>query len=261
MVKNILKGIVLAYFIQNSFFGFSQYNTPLSREERMKIDPKLTELWEPKVPTVIPANNGAAPSDAILLFDGSDFSNWTGKNGEVAWFLNQDASMTVKPSSGAIKSKQAFGCVQLHLEWKSPLDIENKTGQKRGNSSVFMQGRYEIQVLDNNNNETYSNGQVGSIYKQAIPLAMAAVPTGKWNTFDIIYHQPAFDSNGELLKKATITVLHNGVLIQDHFVIQGATVFRGPPTYSPHAEAPLLLQDHGDLVSYRNIWVRKLHKH
>lgn len=222
-----------------------------------KVDPKLTEVWEPKVPKVIPYKNGV-PSDAIVLFDGSGFSNWTGKNDTVGWTLNEDGSMTVKPKTGGIKTKQDFGSVQLHLEWKSPIDIIDKKGQKRGNSGVFIQGRYEVQVLDNNNNETYSNGQVGSVYKQSIPLAMASVPTGEWNTYDIIYHQPEFDTKGNVIKKARVTVLHNGVLIQDHFEIQGPTVFRGKPSYKAHGKGPIFLQDHGDLVSYRNIWVREL---
>lgn len=223
-----------------------------------KIDPKLTEIWEPKVKKVIPGYNNAPPSDAIVLFDGSDFDSWTGKGDIVGWVLNEDGSMTVKPKTGAIKTKQSFGSIQLHLEWKSPLDTIGKKSQKRGNSGVFLQNRYEIQVLDNNDNETYSNGQVGSVYKQAIPLAMASVPTGEWNTYDIIFHQPEFDENGKVVKKATITVLHNGVLIQDHFVIQGPTVYRGEPSYKAHGKASIRLQDHGDLVSYRNIWIREI---
>ncbi|TYA74784.1 3-keto-disaccharide hydrolase [Seonamhaeicola marinus] len=223
-----------------------------------KIDPKLTEVWEPKVKKVVPGHNNSAPSDAVVLFDGKGFDSWTGKNDTVGWTLNADGSMTVKPKTGGISTKQKFGSVQLHIEWKSPIDIINKKGQKRGNSGVFIQGRYEVQVLDNNDNETYSNGQVGSVYKQSIPLAMASVPTGEWNTYDIIYHEPEFDKKGNVVKKATVTVLHNGVLIQDNFEILGPTVYRGKPSYKAHGKAPIFLQDHGDLVSYRNIWVREL---
>ncbi|TXE06213.1 DUF1080 domain-containing protein [Seonamhaeicola algicola] len=244
-MKNI---ITLSLALSISCLSFSQQD----------IDPKLTEVWQPKVPKVVPGNNNLAPSDAIVLFDGTNFDSWNGKNNTVSWTLNSDGSMTVKPTSGGITTKQKFGSIQLHIEWKSPIDIIDKKGQKRGNSGVFLQGRYEIQVLDNNNNETYSNGQVGSVYKQSIPLAMASVPTGEWNMYDIIYHQPEFDVKGNVVKKATVTVLHNGVLVQDHFEIQGPTVYRGKPSYKAHGEAPIFLQDHGDLVSYRNIWVRKL---
>lgn len=240
-------------------FEASEKKQPISAEERKKIDPKLTEFWEPKVPKVAPTENNGAPSDAIVLFDGSNFDSWTqGNSSPVEWVLNKDSSMTVNPKTGGITSKQVFGSIQLHLEWKSPQKIEGKSGQGLGNSGVFLQGRYEIQVLDNIDNETYSNGQVGSIYKQSIPLAMASVPTGEWNIYDVIYHQPEFDENGEVIKKATITVLHNGVLVQDHFEIQGPTEYKGPPIYKAHGKGPIHLQAHGDLVSYRNIWVREL---
>lgn len=239
----------LAIFILVPVLSFAQEKT---------IDPKLTEVWEPQPPKVVPATKYKAPSDAIVLFDGTNFDQWSGKNNTVSWALNPDGSMTVQPKTGGIKSKKEFGSIQLHLEWKSPIDIVGKKGQKRGNSGVFLQGRYEIQVLDNNNNTTYVNGQVGSVYKQSIPLAMASVPTGEWNTYDIIYHQPKFNAQGTVVKKATVTVLHNGILVQDHFEIQGPTVFRGKPSYKAHGKGAIFLQDHGDLVSYRNIWVREL---
>ncbi|WP_282134140.1 3-keto-disaccharide hydrolase [Seonamhaeicola maritimus] len=236
-----------------------QRKETLTPEERNKIDPKLTEFWEPKVPRVTPGKNAAAPSDAIVLFDGSNFDSWSQKSSSsVGWRLNDDGSMTVNPKTGGVTSKQTFGSIQLHLEWKSPPKVEGKSGQGLGNSGVFLQGRYEVQVLDNIDNETYSNGQVGSVYKQSIPLAMASVPTGEWNTYDIIFHQPEFTQHGEVSKKATITVLHNGILVQDHFEIQGPTEYKGPPIYKAHGKAPIHLQAHGDLVSYRNIWVREL---
>lgn len=232
--------------------------TSVGFAQDQKINPKETEIWEPQPPKVVPATINQAPSDAIVLFDGQNFDAWTGKNNTVAWTLNPDGSMTVHPKTGGIKTKQHFGSMQLHLEWKSPIDVVGKQGQKRGNSGVFLQGRYEIQVLDNNDNKTYANGQVGSVYKQSIPLAMASVPTGEWNTYDIIFHQPKFDADGKVIKKATVTVLHNGILVQDHFEIQGPTVYRGKPSYKAHGKGPIFLQDHGDLVSYRNIWVREL---
>jgi hypothetical protein len=181
---------------------------------------------------------------------------------EATWLLNtEDKSMTVhkgtKVKNATIQSKQVFGSVQLHIEWKSPEEIKGK-GQHRGNSGVFLQGRYEVQVLDNNDNDTYVNGQVGSMYKQSIPLAKALVPTGQWNTYDIIYHAPEFNDNGEKTKSATITVLHNNVLIQDHFEIKGTTPYIGWPKNPAHGKGPIKLQDHGSPVSYRNIWVREL---
>lgn len=229
------------------------------RDEPTK--PEATEFYEPVPPTVNPSGQNGAPSDAIILFDGLSFDAWVhAKDGRpVEWMLNNDGSMTVKDKSGDIKTKQSFGSVQLHLEWKSPAEIQ-RSGQNRGNSGVFLQEMYEVQVLDNNDNPTYVNGQVGSIYKQSAPLAMASVPSGEWNTYDIIYRAPEFDSQGEKTKSATITVLHNGVLIQDHFEIKGTTEYIGWPKNKPHGKAPLKLQDHGDnsRVSYRNIWVREL---
>ena len=175
------------------------------------------------------------------------------------WQLNSDGSMTVLPGTGNIQTKEKFGDVQLHIEWKSPLELE-KTGQNRGNSGVYLQKRYEVQVLDNNDNDTYVNGQVASIYKQSIPLAMASKKTGEWNSYDIIFHAPKFDARGNLVKKGIITVLHNGILVQDHFEIEGTTEYIGKPKIIAHGQAPLELQDHGSAVSYRNIWLRKLNE-
>ena len=223
--------------------------------------PEETELYKPVPATINPYGQDGVPSDAITLFDGENLNNWQHSNdGRPAeWLLNDDGSMTVKDKSGNIQTKQKFGSVQLHLEWKSPKETQGK-GQSRGNSGVFLQERYEVQVLDNNNNDTYVNGQVGSIYKQSVPLVKASVPSGEWNTYDIIYHAPEFDDKGKKTKSATITVLHNGVLIQDYFEIKGTTEFIGWPKNSPHGKASIMLQDHGDnsRVSYRNIWVREL---
>jgi hypothetical protein len=227
-------------------------------------DPKETEFYEPIPPIVNPVGNNGVPSDAIVLFDGSNFDEWKAVKGvgEVTWKLNaEDNSMTVnrggKEENATIQSKQEFGSVQLHIEWKSPEKMKG-SGQNRGNSGVFLQGRYEVQVLDNNDNDTYVNGQVGSIYKQSVPLAKASVPTGEWNTYDIIYHAPEFRQDGKKTKSGTITVLHNGVLIQDHFQIKGTTPYIGWPKNPPHGKGPVNLQDHGSPVSYRNIWIREL---
>lgn len=226
---------------------------------QVNIKPEETEVWTPKPPVVIPGNEREAPSDAIVLFDGNGFINWeSAKDGAVpTWQLNSDGSMTVSPGTGNIQTKEKFGDVQIHIEWKSPVELE-KTGQNRGNSGVYLQKRYEVQVLDNNDNDTYVNGQVAAIYKQSVPLAMASKKTGEWNSYDIIFHAPKFDIEGNLIKKGSISVLHNGILVQDHFELEGTTEYIGKPKNIAHGKAPLELQDHGSAVSYRNIWLRKL---
>ncbi|MEZ4857478.1 MAG: DUF1080 domain-containing protein [Flavobacteriaceae bacterium] len=223
--------------------------------------PEETEIWEPVPAKVNPTGENGAPSDALVLFDGKNFDQWisTKDSTEVKWTLNADGSMTVKDKTGDIQTKQNFGSVQLHMEWRS--NPENQqTNQNRSNSGVFFQNRYEVQVLDNNDNPTYVNGMVGSIYKQSIPLAMAAVPTGEWNTYDIIFHAPEFDVDGKKTKAGTLTVLLNGVLIQDHFELEGTTEYIGWPKNEAHGKGPIKLQDHQDMsgVSFRNIWVREL---
>ena len=223
--------------------------------------PEGTEFYEPVPPTVNPIGQNGAPSDAIVLFDGSGFDQWvmTRDSSAVVWHLNEDGSTTVKDKTGDIQTKQNFGDLQLHIEWRSPVDVQGE-GQNRANSGVFLSGIYEIQVLDNNGNDTYVNGQVGSIYKQHIPLAKASVPNGEWNSYDIIYHAPVFNDQGQKIKSGTMTVMHNGILIQDHAELKGTTPYIGWPKNPPHGKGPLRLQDHRDnsRVSYRNIWVREL---
>ena len=232
----------------------------MSAQEVEPTTPEETEFYVPVPPKVVPGTNGAAPSDAIVLFDGSNLDNWISTKDSTAakWTLNKDGSMTVNNRTGDIQTKQNFGSMQLHIEWKSPAEV-NGDGQHRANSGVFLSGMYEIQVLDNNNNDTYVNGQVGSIYKQHVPLAMASVPTGEWNTYDVIYHAPVFEK-GQKVKSGTITLIQNGVLIQDNVEIKGTTPYVGWPKNPVHGKGPLKLQDHGDnsRVSYRNIWVREL---
>jgi hypothetical protein len=224
--------------------------------------PEGTEFYKP-VPPVVNPNDPVkkAPSDAIVLFNGDNLDNWISSKDSTAakWIVNKDGSMTVNNKTGDIQTVQNFGSIQLHLEWKSPAEVQGEN-QSRGNSGVFLNGLYEVQVLDNNDNDTYVNGQVASIYKQHVPLAMASVPTGEWNTYDIIYHAPEFNDEGGKIKSGTITVLHNGVLVQDHVEIKGTTPYVGWPKNPAHGKGPLKLQDHGDnsRVSYRNIWVREL---
>ena len=166
--------------------------------------------------------------------------------------------MTVKPGTGSLTTKRAFSDVQLHLEWRTPRKIIAES-QGRGNSGVFLMGLYEVQVLDSWENPTYVNGQAASIYKQHVPLVNASRRPGAWQTYDIIFTGPRFDTAGALELPATLTVLHNGILVQHHVTLEGPTVFRGRPHYEPHAEKlPIMLQDHRNLVSFRNIWIREL---
>lgn len=224
-------------------------------------EPEATEYYEPRPPKVDPFGQNGMPSDAIVLFDGTSLDAWmsSADSTEAKWYLNKNGTMTVKDREGDIETKQHFGSVQLHIEWKSPEEIRGD-GQNRANSGIFLSGLYEVQVLDNNDNDTYVNGQVGSIYKQHVPMAMASVPSGDWNTYDIIYHAPEFNEKGQKIKSGTITVLHNGVLIQDRAEIKGTTEYKGWPKSPAHGKGPLKLQDHKDdsRVSYRNIWVREL---
>jgi len=220
------------------------------------IDPTLTEVWEP-IPAEV--NSRPVPSDAIVLFDGNSLSHWQHKKDVPAkWSINGNY-MTVKPKTGAITTKDNFCDIQLHVEFKTPAVIEGKNGQQSGNSGIFLQERYEVQVLNSYKNRTYSNGQAGSIYKQTPPLVNASLPPETWQTYDIIYKAPLFSADGNVKSKANVTVLHNGVLIQNHTEIQGGTTYRGEATYAKaHGCAPIVLQDHNDEVSYRNIWVRKI---
>ncbi|MBO0863254.1 MAG: DUF1080 domain-containing protein [Chloracidobacterium sp.] len=219
------------------------------------------QIPEPKTePKIIdPGDATHAPSDAIVLFDGKDLSNWASANGEgpAKWEV-KDGAMVVVRGTGPIRTKREFDDIQLHIEWATPTAVVGD-GQNRGNSGVFLQGLYELQVLDSYNNKTYFHGQAGSIYKQYPPLVNACRKPGEWQTYDVIYHAPIFGDGDKVKKKATLTALHNGVLIQDHSEIFGGTtnepVF---PTYTKHGKGPILLQDHGNPVRFRNVWVREL---
>lgn len=208
------------------------------------------EWQEP--PVVKPGENGAPPSDAIVLFDGKDFSAW---NGAKNWKIVDGAMVCGK---GDLHSKQGFGDCQLHIEWSSPTPPTGE-GQGRGNSGVFFMDNYELQVLDSYENETYFDGQAGAIYKQTPPMANAMKPPGTWNVYDVIWTAPRFNDDGSLKSPAYITALQNGVLILNHFELKGDTPFTAPPSYNKHADRlPLRLQDHGNPTRFRNIWVREI---
>ena len=216
-----------------------------------------TEVWDP-VPAVIQAPANAAPSDSIVLFDGKNLNQWQAAEGGSAQWKVANGALTVVPKKGDIKTKESFCDVQLHIEWMTPTQVTGEDGkplerQARNNSGVFLQERYEIQMLDSYNNKTYPNGQAGSVYKQSIPLVNAARAPGEWQSYDIIFTAPKFDSAQKLTAPGHVTVLHNGVLVQNHFEIQGATEWIGKPVYKPHGCAPLRLQDHGNPMSFRNI--------
>ena len=240
-----------------------------------------TEVYNPVPKKVTSSHLYSPPSDAIVLFDGDDLDAWQKpqyihegatieiieatikaldpdyKNPAADWTI-KDGAMIVKPGTGAIETKETFGNMQLHLEFLNPVD-PGKSGQVYSNSGVFLMGIYEVQILNSYENTTYSNGQVASVYKQHIPLVNAARPPGEWQVYDIIFTAPTFDRDGTLLAEATLTVLHNGVLAQNHVSLQGPTAYIGKSKYVAHpSELPLRLQDHGDLVRFRNIWVRKL---
>lgn len=212
---------------------------------------KSGKVWpEPKI--VDPGPPGGPPADAIVLFDGKDLSAWEG--GE-KWLV-EEGGATVQ--GGGISTKQAFGDCQLHVEWASPVEVKG-AGQGRGNSGVYLQGRYEVQVLDSHQNETYFDGQCGSIYKQHPPLVNVCRKPGEWQTYDIIFTSPKFDEEGKLTRPAALTVLHNGVLIQNHFQLEGSTAWDRPPQYEAHpTKLPIHIQDHGNPVRFRNIWIREL---
>ncbi len=230
------------------------------QSQEVQIDPKLTEVWQPVPRVVIPGTGTTPPSDAIVLFDGKDLSGWEGIEGGPAKWTVAGGVVTVAKGSKDIRTRRTFGDCQLHLEWRTPTSIRGE-GQDRGNSGVFFQGRYEVQVLDSYKNATYSNGQAASIYKQHIPLVNASRKPGEWQTYDIFFRAPRFAEDGTVLVPGFITVLHNGVLVQDHVEIKGNTVYRGPSAYAKHNEKePLVLQNHDAPVSYRNIWIRELER-
>lgn len=227
-------------------------------QNRESFDPKVTEVWEPKARKVTPgATAGEAPSDAIILFSGRDLAEWTSLDGSPAKWEVKDGAFTVVKGTGDIKTKKVFDDIQLHIEWRSPATVESE-GQGRGNSGIFLQERYELQVLDSYESPTYRNGQAGAIYKQHGPLVNATRKPGEWQVYDVIYNAPRYNDNGEVVVPAYITVLHNGIVIQNHVEVRGPTEFRGLPVYVAHGKASIKLQDHGNAVSYRNIWIREL---
>ena len=224
-----------------------------------RMNPDMTEFWTPQPAIVTPGDitTQSAPSDAIVLFDGKDLSAWETPDGKPAPWTVADGMFAVKPGTGTIQTKQKFESYQLHIEWSEPKDIQGES-QGRGNSGVFMQGMYEVQILDSYDNKTYANGQAGSIYKQHAPLVNAMRAPGEWNVYDIIYSAPIFKEDGTFRVPPTITVIHNGVVVQNHVTILGTTEYIGLPRQVKHGAGSIQLQDHGNPVRFRNVWIREL---
>lgn len=225
---------------------------------------KIHDTTRPRPPIITPATAstqdrpGQPPSDAIVLFDGQDLSQWQTSKGEPAKWKVENGYFEVVPKTGVLETKQAFGDCQLHVEWAAP-DPPRGQDQDRGNSGVYLMGLYEVQVLDSYNNETYADGQAAAVYGQYPPLVNAARAPDQWQSYDIIFHGPRFDKDGKVLRPARVTVLHNGVLVQDNVELTGPTAHRQRPPYQVHPEQlPLMLQEHGHPVRFRNIWVREL---
>ena len=254
------------YFLIFSFICISfvvtaqpQQQQAPAQQRTPQWDPRSTEWYYPVPPKVAPGQGTRPPSDAIVLFDGTDLSKWesAGRNAGPAEWKVQNGELIVVPGKGTIRTKEFFGDCQLHIEFKSPPPgVHN--GQDRGNSGIFLQSRYELQVLDGDNNHTYVNGMVGSIYKQSAPLVDAYTKNGEWQVYDIYWKAPRFGSDGELESPAIITVVLNGIVIQNNYILKGHTPYTGLPSYTPHGLMPLTLQDHGTEVAFRNIWIRPL---
>lgn len=218
---------------------------------------RVTELWHPVPVKVTPGRASKPPSDAVILLGDQALSSWINRQGAPAGWQLENGVATVTPGSGDIFTIEHFTDVQLHVEWRAPEKVSGHS-QGRGNSGIFLMDRYEVQVLDSYDNPTYSNGQAASIYKQHIPLVNASKAPGEWQSYDIVFMAPRFNDAGRLVKAAQVTVLHNGVLVQNNVSISGPTSYVGAPNYEAHGPAPIRLQDHGNPVSYRNIWLRRL---
>jgi hypothetical protein len=242
----------------------------VSAQQPEKPKPEETEVWTPVPAIVTPgATEAAPPSDAIVLFNGSNVDEWVSAQDHTpAQWVVHDGIMTVKkaPGVGNIETKRKFKDYQLHVEWRIPENITG-SGQGRGNSGVFLASTgpgddgYELQVLDSYNNTTYVNGQGGSIYKQGAPLVNPGRKPGEWQTYDIVWTAPRFNDDGTLKSPAYVTAFFNGVLVQNHFELKGQTLYIGKPFYKAYDRAPIKLQAHGDKsepLSFRNIWVREL---
>lgn len=268
MKKMFIISLSLLTFV-STFGQVQQATTPPAPPQTLtrpvdpnRMSPGMTEIMDPEVTIVQPgAKDSDAPSDAIVLFNGMDISQeWTDRRGNPSRWIVADGALISVRGAGDIKTKRTFSSFQLHIEWRTPAEVTGE-GQGRGNSGVFLQERYELQVLDSYNNRTYRNGQAGSIYKQFTPLVNVCRKPGEWQTYDIIYTAPTFNKDStSYFTPPRVTVLQNGVLIQNNVSIRGPMEYIGIPEYfvKPHGAGSLVLQDHTNPVAYRNIWIREL---
>ena len=245
--------------------AFAALGLSCSARSQAVTDWPIHSMSRPRPPVIDPGpytQPTPPPSDAIVLFDGRDLSNWhtaDSSGGPAGWKV-EHGYMEVVGGAGSIASRRGFGDVQLHVEWATP-NPPTGEGQERGNSGVYLMSTYEVQVLDSYQNITYADGQAAAIYGQYPPVVNASRPPGQWQTYDIVFHRPRFGEGGNVLRPARVTVLHNGVLVQDNVALTGPTAHQKRPPYTPHADRlPLMLQDHGSPVRYRNIWLRELHE-
>ena len=215
---------------------------------------------EKEVKRVEAAKTNVVPGDAVILFDGTGLDAWQRQDGTPAAWVVRDGYMEIAPGTGSIATRQAFGDVQLHIEFATPNPPAGE-GQEPGNSGVYLMSTYEVQVLDSYGNDTYPDGQAAAIYGQFPPLVNASRPPGQWQSYDIVFHRPHFAADGTVRDSATLTVFHNGVLVHDRVALRGGTTHQREARYAAHPDRlPLMLQDHGERVRYRNVWVRELEK-
>ena len=246
-------GLILAGGI--AFFAMADHHEGKKWAVHDESRPK-PKVIQPGTPST-PEQPGKAPSDALVLFDGKDLSHWEATGGgEPTWKVA--SGYLEVAGKKELQTKDPYGSCQLHVEWASPEKVEG-TSQHRGNSGVYIMGNYEAQVLDSYGNETYADGQAAALYGQYPPLVNASLPPGQWQTYDIVFHRPQFAEDGKVTKPATMTIFHNGVLVQDHRELKGTTAHHSPGVYTKHADKlPIRLQNHGNPVRFRNIWIRQL---
>jgi hypothetical protein len=262
MKKLLIVSLILSTSVSSQMFAQQPAAVPAPKADADKMTPGMTEIWDPEVKIIQPGiTNSDSPSDAIVLFNGTDLDReWSDNDGNQSKWTVKDGALVSVKGAGVIKSKRKFSNFQLHIEWKTPSEVSGES-QGRGNSGVFLQELYEVQVLDSYNNRTYRHGQAGSIYKQFAPLVNVSRKPGEWQTYDIIYTAPTFNKDTTTYyTPPRVTVIHNGVLIQNNVSLRGPTEYIGIPEYfvKVHGPGSLVLQDHGNPVAFRNIWIREL---
>jgi hypothetical protein len=260
-VSPLLPLVLTAVLLASAFVAVAASDAQ-DRTDRNPVYWEVHDEDRPQPPRVNPGPSpvepSPVPSDAVVLFDGSDLAEWGAQDGSLASWVLEDGLLEVAPGTGDLQTREGFGDVQLHVEWRAPADVEGE-GQGRGNSGIFVMGLYEVQVLESHDSQTYPDGQAAAIYGQYPPLVNAMRPPGEWQIYDIHFQRPRFDEHGEVARPAKMTVFHNGILVQDGVELTGPVGHYQRPRYEAHdARLPLRLQDHGDRVQFRQIWVRDL---